>query len=52
MMNVNAQETLLIEPYGGNLVDLMVADDEREQLLARAAQLPRLQLTPRNICDL
>lgn len=51
-MDVNNLETRLIEPYGGRLVDLLVGRDEREALLARAAQLPRLQLTPRSICDL
>ena len=42
----------MIEPYGGQLVNLLVESEERESLLARAAQLTRLQLTPRNICDL
>ena len=42
----------MIEPYGSQLVNLLVESEERESLLARAAQLPRLQLTPRNICDL
>jgi sulfate adenylyltransferase len=40
----------MIEPYGGRLIDLM--DPEPEALLQRAARLPRLQLTPRNLCDL
>lgn len=52
MMNVSKQEANLIDPYGGDLVDLMVENEEREQMLAHAARLPRLQLTPRNICDL
>jgi sulfate adenylyltransferase len=52
MTNVSEQEAILIEPYCGSLVDLLVEPDEREALLARAAQLPRLQLTPRSICDL
>jgi sulfate adenylyltransferase len=42
----------LIEPYGGRLVSLVAGEDEREELRARAAGLPRLQLTPRNLCDL
>jgi sulfate adenylyltransferase len=41
---------MMIEPYGGRLIDLM--DPERDALLQRAARLPRLQLTPRNLCDL
>ena len=42
----------LISPYGGQLIDLLVTGDERDALAARAAELPRLQLTPRNVCDL
>jgi sulfate adenylyltransferase len=42
----------LIKPYGGNLVDLLVAEEEREAIMNRAAQLPRIQLTLRNLCDL
>src|SRR5678815_3645026 len=42
----------LITPYGGNLVDLLVAEEEREAIMSRAAQLPRIQLTQRNLCDL
>jgi sulfate adenylyltransferase len=45
-------EDFLIPPYGGKLIDLMCSGEEREQLLSRAATLPRLQLTPRSICDL
>jgi sulfate adenylyltransferase len=45
-------QNFLISPHGGKLIDLLVADDERDSLAARAASLPRLQLTPRNICDL
>jgi sulfate adenylyltransferase len=42
----------LIAPYGGRLVSLVADADEREELRARASSLPRLQLTPRNLCDL
>lgn len=38
----------LISPYGGNLVDLTAGDN----LVAYAATLPSLQLTPRAQCDL
>jgi sulfate adenylyltransferase len=44
--------TSLIEPYKGNLVDLLVPDAERESIISHAAQLPRIQLTQRNVCDL
>lgn len=52
MINVSEQLTSLTEPYGGALVDLLVGSEERARLLAHAAQLPRLQLSPRSICDL
>jgi sulfate adenylyltransferase len=42
----------LIEPYGGQLVDLLVPAAERESIISRAALLPRIQLTQRNLCDL
>jgi sulfate adenylyltransferase len=44
--------TELIKPYGGELVDLLVAEEERESIMNRAAMLPRIQLTQRNLCDL
>lgn len=52
MSNVGQQNDNLIEPYGGALIRLIVAEEEREELRARAASLPRLQLTARNTCDL
>jgi sulfate adenylyltransferase len=51
-MSDNRPPESLISPYGGRLVSLLAADEEREELLARAMRLPRLQLTARNICDL
>jgi sulfate adenylyltransferase len=42
----------LISPYGGKLVDLVATGAEREALLARAAKLPSLKITMRNLCDL
>jgi sulfate adenylyltransferase len=49
---IERTEPLLISPYGGRLVDLLAQDDERDELLARAAELPALQLSPRSLCDL
>jgi sulfate adenylyltransferase len=43
---------ILIQPYGGRLVDLLAGEGEREELRERAAGLPRLRLSPRNVCDL
>lgn len=42
----------IIEPYGGNLVNLIAHDEEHAELLVRAASLPRLQLSARSSCDL
>ena len=42
----------LIPPYGGKLVNLVVEGKAREELLARAAKLPSIKITMRNLCDL
>src|SRR5688500_10253792 len=42
----------LIAPYGGNLVNLVVEEKEREELLARASKLSSIKITMRNLCDL
>src|SRR5438105_8683596 len=52
MMNFSQQDESLIEPYGGALIQLLVSEEERDGMRNRAASLPRLQLTSRNVCDL
>ncbi len=42
----------LITPYGGKLVNLVVDEKEREELLARAPMLSSIKITMRNLCDL
>ncbi len=42
----------LISPYGGELVDLLVHAEERDEVKAFASQLPSLQISPRLVCDL
>ena len=42
----------LISPYGGRLVDLLVACEERDELKAYASQLPSIRLSARAACDL
>jgi len=42
----------LITPYGEKLVNLVVDEKEREELLARAPKLSSLKITMRNLCDL
>jgi len=39
-------------PYGGKLVDLLVPDEQRGELLAYAATLPSFRISPRAQCDL
>ncbi len=43
---------LLIPPYGGELVNLLVPKDERDELRARASRLPSIQISERSACDL
>ena len=43
----------LISPYGGKkLVNLVASGKERDELLARAAKLPSIKISMRNLCDL
>jgi sulfate adenylyltransferase len=43
---------MIIEPYGGTLVDLLEAGSSSLELKARADTLPSIQLTERSVCDL
>ena len=51
-MSSTTQHSLLVAPYGGNLVSLIAQGDERDVLIGKAATLPSLQLSPRSLCDL
>lgn len=51
-MSGKINEPLLITPYGGSLVNLIVSGDERKALLQKANRLPSFQLSPRSLCDL
>ncbi len=42
----------IIEPYGGELVNLLVSEGEREEWLDKANQYPSHQLTDRSLHDL
>lgn len=46
------QNGKLISPYGGKLVNLVVAGEERDELLAKAGRLPWVQISARSLCDL
>lgn len=47
-----SKENKIISPYGGELVDLIVPEEEREAWVDRANQYPSLQLTDRALHDL
>ena len=42
----------LIPPYGGELVDLMVENEKRNELIRKANTLESIQLSERSLCDL
>ena len=45
-------KSILIEPYGGRLVDLMVPEDSIAEVKAHANALPSIQISERSVCDL
>jgi sulfate adenylyltransferase len=46
------QNGKLISPYGGRLVNLIVSNDERQELLEKSSRLPSVQISSRSLCDL
>jgi sulfate adenylyltransferase len=42
----------LITPYGKTLVNLLISENEKSETFAKANDLPSIQLTNRQICDL
>jgi sulfate adenylyltransferase len=51
-MSVKNKNGALISPYGGRLINLIVDNEEREELLARSNKLPSVQISARSLCDL
>ncbi|MBI3160592.1 MAG: bifunctional sulfate adenylyltransferase/adenylylsulfate kinase [Chloroflexi bacterium] len=51
-MTAKTKTSVLIEPYGGTLVDLMVTGNERLSLLEEATTLPSVQISQRSLHDL
>jgi sulfate adenylyltransferase len=49
---MNTSKPGLLPPFGGRLVDLLVAPDARAETLSRANRLPSIQLSERALCDL
>src|SRR5512143_3688601 len=48
----DTQNGKLISPYGGKLVNLMVSEEERPELIERSKRLPSVQISARSLCDL
>lgn len=51
-MIATKESTVLISPYGGELVDLLVPAESLEERKRYAGRLPSIQLSERTICDL
>ena len=51
-MSETLKQGVLIEPYGGKLVNLLVTGDERQTLIKEANRLPSIQISQRSLHDL
>ncbi|MEW5870897.1 MAG: bifunctional sulfate adenylyltransferase/adenylylsulfate kinase [Chloroflexota bacterium] len=51
-MTKQQTRTNLISPYGGQLVNLLVSGEERQELIERSKRLPSVQISARALCDL
>jgi len=51
-MKAAEKNSILVSPYKDTLVDLMVRDEEREELLEKSNRLPSVQISMRSLCDL
>ncbi len=51
-MDKATKQSLLVSPYGGKLVNLVVCTEERDDFVRKANTLPSVQLSPRSLCDL
>jgi len=51
-MESNSNEAKMISPYGGELINLVVDVEERQELLERSSRLPSVQISQRALCDL
>ena len=46
------ENSKLVSPYGGKLVDLMVTGEERQELIEKSNRLPSIQISARSLNDL
>ena len=47
----SGNEVALISPYGGELVNPLIPEEERASVVAYANHLPSVRLSERAICD-
>ena len=51
-MSIAIKESVLVPPYGGKLVNLVIEGDERDELLEQSTHYPSIQLSDRSLHDL
>ncbi|NMC13513.1 MAG: sulfate adenylyltransferase, partial [Chloroflexi bacterium] len=51
-MASNSHKPSLISPYGGQLVNLVVSGEERQEVIDRSKRLPSIKISSRALCDL
>jgi sulfate adenylyltransferase len=51
-MSGKNKQAELIAPYGGELINLVVSAEERDELLEKSSHLPSVQISQRALCDL
>lgn len=51
-MASNSHKPSLISPYGGQLVNLVVSGEERQEVIERSKRLPSIKISSRALCDL
>lgn len=51
-MTEQIKEGILVSPYGGRLINLVVDGEERQELFERSVRLPSIQISQRALCDL
>ncbi|MFN2194943.1 MAG: bifunctional sulfate adenylyltransferase/adenylylsulfate kinase [Anaerolineales bacterium] len=48
----NTKSDVLVTPYGEKLINLLVPEESKEELMAQATHLPSIQISARAMCDL
>jgi sulfate adenylyltransferase len=51
-MTTNTKESVLLSPYGGDLINLLCPDEETQAVAVCANSLPKLQPSECSLCDL